>query len=191
MGILINNVGASYPHPMYLHEVDDALVSTLIKVNVEGTTGVTRAVLPGMLERKRGAIVMIGSAAATALPSEPLYAVYAATKAYVDQFARVLHVEYKRQGIDVQLQAPFYVSTKMSKIRKASLAVPTPAAYARAALRAVGYEPRIAPFWAHAVMWGIIQWVPETLLDQVRLSMCIDLRKRALKKKEAAANKAE
>ena len=45
----------------------------------------TRTVLPGMLARKRGAIINIGSAAATVLPSEPLYAVYAATKAYVDQ----------------------------------------------------------------------------------------------------------
>ena len=42
------------------------------------------------------------------------------------QFSYVLSVEYKSKGIDVQLQAPFYVSTKMSKIRHASLTVPTP-----------------------------------------------------------------
>lgn len=41
---------------------------------------VTRIVLPGMKERKRGAIVNIGSAAATVAPSGPLYAVYAGTK---------------------------------------------------------------------------------------------------------------
>jgi short-subunit dehydrogenase len=41
----------------------------------------TRLVLPGMKERKRGAIVNIGSAAATVAPSGPLYAVYAGTKA--------------------------------------------------------------------------------------------------------------
>ena len=40
----------------------------------------TRLVLPGMKERRRGAIVNIGSAAATVAPSGPLYAVYAGTK---------------------------------------------------------------------------------------------------------------
>lgn len=40
----------------------------------------TRIVLPGMKERKKGAVVNIGSAAATVAPSGPLYAVYAGTK---------------------------------------------------------------------------------------------------------------
>ena len=37
----------------------------------------TRIVLPGLKQRRRGAIVCIGSAAATVAPSGPLYAVYA------------------------------------------------------------------------------------------------------------------
>lgn len=81
VGVLINNVGLSYPYARYFHEVDDKLLADLIKVNVEGTTKVTQAVLPGMLQRKRGAIVNIGSGAAIIIPSDPLYAVYAATKA--------------------------------------------------------------------------------------------------------------
>lgn len=40
----------------------------------------TRAVLPQMKSRKKGAIVNIGSAAATVAPSGPLYAIYAGTK---------------------------------------------------------------------------------------------------------------
>lgn len=81
VGVLINNAGISYPYARFFHEVDDELLSNLIKVNVEGTTKVTQAVLPGMLERKKGAIVNIGSGAAIVIPSDPLYAVYAATKA--------------------------------------------------------------------------------------------------------------
>ncbi|KAJ0818279.1 putative very-long-chain 3-oxoacyl-CoA reductase [Helianthus annuus] len=57
-----------------------------------------------MVKRKKGAIVNIGSGAAIVIPSDPLYAVYAATKAYVDQFSRCLYVEYKNSGIDVQCQ---------------------------------------------------------------------------------------
>lgn len=81
VGVLINNAGISYPYARFFHEVDDELLNNLIKVNVEATTKVTQAVLPAMLKRKRGAIVNIGSGAAIVIPSDPLYAVYAATKA--------------------------------------------------------------------------------------------------------------
>jgi 17beta-estradiol 17-dehydrogenase / very-long-chain 3-oxoacyl-CoA reductase len=81
VGVLINNVGVSYPCARFFHEVDEGLLKNLIKVNVEGTTKVTQAVLHGMLKKKKGAIVNIGSGAAIVIPSDPLYAVYAATKA--------------------------------------------------------------------------------------------------------------
>lgn len=96
VGVLINNVGVSYPYARFFHEVDEELLRNLIKVNVEGTTKVTQAVLPGMIQRKSGAIVNIGSGAAIVIPSDPLYAVYAATKAYENEllssmlFLRVL-----------------------------------------------------------------------------------------------------
>lgn len=81
VGILINNVGITYPSAMYFHEVDEKVWMNIVKVNLEGTTMVTKAVLPGMIQRKRGAIVNIGSGAAIVVPSHPLFTIYAATKA--------------------------------------------------------------------------------------------------------------
>ena len=81
VGVLVNNVGASYPYARYFHEVDEALAQRLIRLNVEAVTRVTQAVLPGMVERGRGAIVNMGSGASAILPCDPLYTVYAATKA--------------------------------------------------------------------------------------------------------------
>ena len=81
VGVLVNNAGLSYPYACYFHEVDEELMRSLIRVNVEGVTRVTHAVLPGMVERKRGAIVNIGSGAVSIVPSDLLYSVYAATKA--------------------------------------------------------------------------------------------------------------
>ncbi|URD86826.1 short chain dehydrogenase [Musa troglodytarum] len=188
VGILVNNAGVSYPYARFFHEVDEELMRNLIKVNVEGVTRMTQAVLPGMLERKRGAIVNIGSGAAIVIPSDPLYAVYAATKAYVDQFSRCLYVEYKGKGIDVQCQVPLYVATKMASIRKSSFFVPSADTYARAALRWIGYGPRCTPYWPHSLIWCLLSVIPESAIDQWRLGFCINVRKRGqlkdAKKKE-------
>lgn len=81
IGVLINNVGVTYPRAMYFHEVDEKIWMNLVRVNVEGTSYVTKAVVQGMVARRRGAIVNIGSGASIVVPSHPLYAVYAATKA--------------------------------------------------------------------------------------------------------------
>ncbi|KAJ4959882.1 hypothetical protein NE237_019792 [Protea cynaroides] len=178
VGILINNVGISYPYARFFHEVDEELMKNLIQINIEGTSKVTQALLPGMLKRKKGAIVNIGSGAAIIIPSDPLYAVYAATKAYVDQFTRCLYVEYKNNGIDLQCQVPLYVATKMSSIKKSSFFVPSIDGYARAAVRCIGYEPRCTPYWPHSLLWGLLYLIPDFLFDYGRLSFCLKIRKK-------------
>ncbi|CAA3032519.1 very-long-chain 3-oxoacyl- reductase 1-like [Olea europaea subsp. europaea] len=178
VGVLINNAGISYPYARFFQEVDENLLNDLIKVNVEGTTKVTHAVLPGMLNRKKGAIVNIGSGAATVIPSDPLYDVYAASKAYIDQFSRCLYVEYKKSGIDVQCQVPLYVATKMASIKRSSFFVPSTDGYARAALCWIGYEPRCMPYWPHSLLWGLLYSLPESIVDAWRLKFCLGIRKR-------------
>lgn len=181
VGVLINNVGITYPRAMYFHEVEEEVVKGIIRVNLKGTTWVTRAVLPGMLNRKRGAIVNVGSGASIVVPSHPLYTIYAATKAYIDKLSRSLYVEYKLRGIDVQCQVPLYVATnlasKVASIEKSSMFVPSPEDYAKAAIRQIGYEPRCTPYWSHAVQWCFARLLPDVLLDAWRLS--IALRRRA------------
>lgn len=83
IGVLINNVGVTYHEAMYFHEVEEKVWMNVVNVNLRGTTLVTRIVIEGMIRRRRGAIVNIGSAASVVVPSHPLYAIYAATKAYV------------------------------------------------------------------------------------------------------------
>ncbi len=83
VGILINNVGVSYPYARFFHEVDGELTKNLLRVNIEVTTRMIQLFLPSMLKHKCGAIINVGSGAATVLPSDPLYSLYAATKAYV------------------------------------------------------------------------------------------------------------
>ncbi|KAI9080863.1 hypothetical protein K1719_037172 [Acacia pycnantha] len=178
VGVLINNVGISYPYARFFHEVDEDLLKNLIKVNVEGTTKVTHIVLPGMLNRKKGAIVNIGSGVAIVIPSDPLYSVYAGTKAYIDQFSRSLYVEYKKSGIDVQCQVPLYVATKMASIKRSSFFVPSTDGYAKAGLRWIGYEPRCTPYWPHSLLWALASSLPDFVIDTWRLGFCLGIRKR-------------
>lgn len=78
IGILVNNVGFSKAPPLYFTEISDEDVDGMLKINIQSCVWMTKLVLPGMTERKRGAIVNIGSGAATM--SSPLMATYTATK---------------------------------------------------------------------------------------------------------------
>ncbi|XP_071703271.1 very-long-chain 3-oxoacyl-CoA reductase 1-like [Rutidosis leptorrhynchoides] len=178
VGVLVNNVGISYPYARYFHEVDNELLSNLIKINVEGTTRVTQAVLPGMLKRKKGAIINMGSGAANIIPTYPLYTLYAATKAYIDHFSKCLYVEYKDSGIDVQCQVPFHVATKMSSLKKSSFIVPSPTAYAKSGMRWLGCEPCCTPYWPHSVIWGVLYSLPESIVNSWILSYSLNIRKK-------------
>ncbi|KAL5717858.1 hypothetical protein ACHQM5_010816 [Ranunculus cassubicifolius] len=177
LGLLVNNVGVTYPKATYFHEVHEQVWMNLLRVNIRGTTMVTKAVISHMLKRRRGAIVNIGSGASVVVPSHPLYAIYAATKAYVDQLSRSMHVEYKPYGIDVQCQVPLYVATgltsKVAAITKTSIFVPSPDGYVRAAVNWIGYGSRCTPYWSHSLQWYLAHLLPETVLDAWRLSIGI------------------
>ncbi|XAR64451.1 Very-long-chain 3-oxoacyl-CoA reductase [Bertholletia excelsa] len=177
VGVVVNNVGVTYTAARYFDEVEEEVWRRVVRVNLEGTTRVTRALLPGMVKRRRGAIVNIGSGAGIVVPSHPLFAVYAATKAYVDQLSRCLYVEYKQFGIDVHCQVPLYVSTKMASkiasIDKPSFFVPSAYDYAHAAVRRIGYEARCTPYWTHSIQWFFASLLPEGVLNSWRLAVGI------------------
>ncbi|WVZ71756.1 hypothetical protein U9M48_020301 [Paspalum notatum var. saurae] len=82
VGVLVNNAGTTYPCAAYFHEVEmNAAWEAVVRVNVEAATRITRAVLPVMAARGRGAVVNVGSGSSVVLPAFPFYAVYAASKA--------------------------------------------------------------------------------------------------------------
>jgi 17beta-estradiol 17-dehydrogenase / very-long-chain 3-oxoacyl-CoA reductase len=180
VGILVNNVGISYDFTTYFHEIDDEQVNKLIALNVESTTYMTRIVLPGMITRRRGAIINISSAAGITI--SPLLAQYSAAKSYVAMFSQALHEELKDFNIHVQCQVPLFVTTKLAKLKKPSIFVPTPINYAKSALKCIGYEPLISPYWSHALQLYILASLPEAIAIYITKSMHKDIRKRGLAK---------
>jgi len=183
VGILVNNVGVSYEHCEYFHLVDEQTINNLIKINIEATTIMTKLVIPSLLEKKKGAIINISSLSGVA--PAPLLSAYGASKAYVDSFSRNLAVEYRSYGIFVQSVTPTFVVSKMSGFRRASLIIPTAKAFARSALRTVGYDTSVAGYWVHDLIRAIASIAPEFILGPKVLKDHLALRKRFLERKKA------
>jgi NAD(P)-dependent dehydrogenase (short-subunit alcohol dehydrogenase family) len=83
----------------------------LFRINYFGTTYMVRAVLPAMLERKRGRIIAFGSIAGIALV--PKMGAYCATKAAVNAYIEVLQNEIRASGVRVHLVCPPAVNTPL------------------------------------------------------------------------------
>lgn len=185
IGILINNAGMSYPHAQYLDKLDNKLVEDLININVVALTKLTKIVLPGMVAKSKGLIINVGSAAGIIPVGDPLYSVYSGTKAYVDFFSKSLSLEYKSKGIQVENQVPYFVTSKLSKIRNASLFTPNPKSYAAAALGKIGYSASTVPYWAHAIQHFVLTSVPTFIAANIVLSHHIGVYKKAMKKQQS------
>lgn len=76
----------------------------MVAVNLTSVVEMSALVLPGMRERKRGAIINLASAAGRVPIGNPLYALYSGTKAAVDYFSRSLHHELSEFGVHVQVR---------------------------------------------------------------------------------------
>jgi 17beta-estradiol 17-dehydrogenase / very-long-chain 3-oxoacyl-CoA reductase len=132
------------------------------------------------LERKSGAIVNISSG--SALYTLPLLAQYSGAKSFVEKFSRALNAEYRSKGVTCQCQVPFYVATKLAKMRK-SLTVPTPNEYVAMAIKWVGYpDALVSPFWMHAVQGWIMHKLPDYMISVGILNMHLAIRKKGIKK---------
>jgi len=189
VGVLVNNVGLSYPYPKCIadDECDWDLLDSLIKLNVYSTTVMTKIVIPGMKERKRGLVVSLSSAAGNMPCGSPMLAGYSATKAYISAFSKSIAYEVG-SGITLQTHVPYFVVTNMSKIRKSSLMIPTPKAWVESSLKIMGYgSTTIVPYFAHFVQDYLAQCIPEGLAGWYTLRLHKDIRRRAIKKAEREA----
>lgn len=150
--VLVNNAGAGWAGPFA--ETPD--VEGLVAVNLVAPLLLTRALLPGMLERGRGHIVNVGSIAGFVGPRDE--AVYAATKGGLVAFTESLRYELRGSGIGVTLVVPGVVDTPFfdRRGRPYDRTWPRPIAaegVAEAIVRAIeeGRDEVFVPRWLGAV----------------------------------------
>ncbi|CAG7832276.1 unnamed protein product [Allacma fusca] len=158
IGILVNNVGIWYPYVDYFTDLPYARKHSqdMIYCNVIPVTFLTHLVLPQMVGRRRGVIINVGGLTG-AIPV-PFISMYSATKVFVERFSESLAMEYKRQGITIQVVLPGYVATKMARVSKPSVMTPSPTLYVQKALKTVGIEDRTAVYIPHRLALKGFEW---------------------------------
>jgi 3-hydroxy acid dehydrogenase/malonic semialdehyde reductase len=113
--VLINNAGLAIGlEPAQSGSMTDW--DQVIRTNCQGVVFCTRAALPGMIERRRGHVINIGSVAANY--PYPGGNVYGATKAFVQQFSLNLRADLHGAGVRVTCIEPGLVGgTEFSEVR--------------------------------------------------------------------------
>jgi NAD(P)-dependent dehydrogenase (short-subunit alcohol dehydrogenase family) len=142
LDILINNAGTIEPITR-LGESDPAAWGAVVDVNLKGVYHGARAVLPVMLDRRRGTIINISSGAATSALEG--WSHYCATKAATLMLTRCIDKEYRASGIRAIGLSPGTVATAMQVAIKASGVNP---------VSQLDVSAHIPPAWvAEAVAW--------------------------------------
>ncbi len=114
ISVLINNAGNAHGlAPVDSGNVDDW--DAMIDGNVKGLLYVSRSIIPGMVERKEGHIINIGSLAGKEV--YPNGNVYCASKHAVDALSQGMRIDLNPHGIKVSAINPGLVETEFSKVR--------------------------------------------------------------------------
>jgi NADP-dependent 3-hydroxy acid dehydrogenase YdfG len=112
--VLINNAGNAHGlDPVQTASIDDW--DAMIDGNVKGLMYVTKALLPKMIEAKKGQIINLGSIAGKEV--YPNGSVYCTSKFAVDAFTQGLRIDLNTEGIRVGAIHPGLVQTEFSEVR--------------------------------------------------------------------------
>ena len=113
--VLVNNAGLALGlKPAHQTELSDW--ERMVDTNIKGLMYMTRAVLPGMVERDRGHVINMGSVAGSY--AYPGGNVYGGTKAFVQQFSRNLRADLLHTHVRVTCVEPGLVGgTEFSLVR--------------------------------------------------------------------------
>ncbi|QEF96738.1 putative oxidoreductase [Stieleria maiorica] len=167
---LVNNAG--FGALGKFAELDADRQRNMLMVNVVALTGLTRQLLPGMIERGSGGILNVGSTAA--YQAGPNMSVYYATKAYVLSFTEGLREELAGTGVSATVLAPGPTETgfgadsgmgKFSFFQKAAMS-------ARAVAKAgyAGYrknEDVVIPGWRNRLMTTGVGFLPRVATRKI------------------------
>lgn len=163
--LLVANAGVGAPTTVAPFNVGD--VEKMFRVNVLGVVYSLEAVLPQMLERRRGHLAAISSLAAYwGLPGE---SGYTSSKAAVNVFMEGLRVQLRSKGIAVTTICPGFVKTPMTEVNEFKMPwLLTADQAAHRIVRALKWKRKVYNFpWQMTLFMKFARWAPDWLVERM------------------------
>jgi NADP-dependent 3-hydroxy acid dehydrogenase YdfG len=159
--VLVNNAGMALRHTFTRNSTEE--IEIILDVNLRGALLLTRAVIPGMLERHSGTIISVSSVAAH-IPVDPLYS---ATKYAIRGFSLSLYRQLLGTGVTSCIVSPGFVRTALN--RHMRMPMPGPEIVARAIVN-LAVKPKrevIVPGYYHAAIFGehLFPWLADFFIS--------------------------
>ncbi len=163
--LMVANAGSGKPAAMHKIPVESILWT--MRLNFDGALHSAAAVLPGMLERKRGHVAVVSSVAAhRGLPGN---AGYSASKAAVSTLWESMRVDLRPHGVTCTTIHPGFVATPLTAKNRFKMPFLLTADRA-AVIVADGLEARAAEItfpWQMRWIGRLMRWLPIWLYDRV------------------------
>ncbi len=163
--LLIANAGIGAPTTIEPFNVGD--IDKMFRVNVLGVVYSLEAVLPQMIQRRRGHIAAVSSLAAyKGLPGE---SGYTSSKAALNVFMDGLRIQLRSKGIVVTTICPGFVKTPMTDVNEFKMPwLLTAEETARRIVRALKRKAKVYNFpWQMALLMKLARWAPDWLLERM------------------------
>lgn len=157
--LLVNNAGRAWSEPFAESGFEELLA--VVGIDLLAAITLTRAVLPGMLERRHGAVISVGSLSGR-VAMEP---VYSAAKFGIRGFSLALRRQLRGTGVSVSLVSPGRVRTAMTAEVRSTL---PPAEMVARTIADLAVRPRrevVVPRRHYAIAW--LEQVLPGLSDRV------------------------
>lgn len=106
--VLVNNAGFGLFGDFA--DVEWGRTEAMLQLDIVALSHLTRALLPGMVARRRGRVLLVASVGA--FQPSPGYAAYSAAKAYVLSFGHALHFELRGTGLTCTTVCPGVTATE-------------------------------------------------------------------------------
>jgi len=170
LGMLVNNAGFGYAGRFDKLATDR--LRQMVVVNCLAPVVLTSKLLPAMVKRGRGAVIVVGSVAGR--QPLPLHAVYSATKAFDLLLGEALWAELRGTGVDALVLEPGPTATEFQAV--AGEVVPPnhgePASnVVRLALESLGHKPSVISGWFNWARANAIRLVPRRVVLTIAKSV--------------------
>ncbi|KZV96249.1 NAD(P)-binding protein [Exidia glandulosa HHB12029] len=168
--VLINCAGTNHRSAAPFVSDGPQLSSAIIAVNTTATVRMTSLILPGMLARRKPALVLNMASHAGGVMPAPLHATYSGSKAFIVSWTQALGVELRKSGSLVDVAA---INLGTVKVVQApglfqdftpSFTVPSSERFARGVLASLGLQGGavgrafvMTPYWSHALLEFVVR----------------------------------